>query len=143
MRFAIIEPAKVSWEMVDAKEPRDLYPQLGLGDVDHGTLVMPRDLPSGVGIAIVVDGFGLFQPPDKQRYFAIGRKLFAGNAVLYGFDEGGETVDLQEMPVVVFLSPSGIEGAIALDQIDRPACTANGDKFWEWPGESPAWMKRS
>jgi len=76
--------------------------------------------PVGSAIAIVVDQFSLFVPPEEQRYFIIGRQLYGGNAVLYGYNEEGESIDLPLMPVVIFISVAGIEEAIAAGQIDRP-----------------------
>jgi hypothetical protein len=134
MRFATIEPGEARWAVVEANEPHDLYEQLGLGhNVDHGTVVPPHVLPSGFGIAIVVDGFGLFKPVAEQRYFAIARELYAGNAVLYGFDEAGECVDLAEMPIVIFMTAAGVEEAITRGQIDRPRTMVNGAQVWQWP----------
>ena len=63
-----------------------------------------------IGIAIVVDQFSLFVPPEDQRYFLIGRQLYAGNAILYGYNEEGETVDLPLMPVVIFITRAGHRG---------------------------------
>lgn len=137
MRFVIIEPAKTDTKVVEAKNLRDLYTPLGLDKVDHGLIAPPRETPSGVGIMIVVDEFGLFKPKHQQRYFAIGRQLFGGNAVLYGFNEIGESVDLVEMPVVLFMSLTGVEDAIARGQIDRPSSAVNGDQYWAWPEPSP------
>lgn len=133
MKFATIEPSETRWAVVDAAKPQDLYARLGLGDnVDHGMIASPSSMPSGVGISIVVDGFSLFKPASGQRYFAIGRTLYGGNALLYGFDEAGETVDLEEVPLVVFMTAAGVEDAIRRGQIDRPSSSINGKRFWEW-----------
>jgi hypothetical protein len=140
MKFGIIEPAKTSYGWVEAKEPWELYPQLGLpcdGGVDHGVLIPWHVLPDKVGIAIIVDQFSLFVPPEDQRYFLIGRHLYGGNAVLYGYNEEGVSVDLPMMPVIIFVTRAGIDEAIAAGQIDRPTSSLNGVKFWEWPQPSP------
>ncbi len=133
MKFAIVEPAKSNWEVVEAAKLLDLYDHLGLDKPDHNVLVPVGHLPSGFGIAIVVDDFGMFVPPTEQRYFIIGRTLFAGNAVMYGFDQEGETVDLHEVPMIVFISLAGINEAISAGQIDRPTTTVNGQVVWQWP----------
>jgi len=138
VRFATIEPAESRWELVEADELTDLYERLGLtGDVDHTSLASPHAMPSGVGISLVVREFSMFDPPEEQRFFAIGRTLCAGNAVLYGYDRHGESVDLEEMPVILFMTLAGVEDAIARDQINRPYLAVNGEKLWEWPQPSP------
>lgn len=136
MNFTIIEPGETRIRMIDAREPFELYTQIGLspGNVDHGVVVP--------GIGIVVDGFSLFVPPEHQRYFTIGRRLYGGNAILYGFDGAGETIDIlaalerNMMPPVIFISVAGIKRAIAADQIDQPIVAVNGLKTWEWPAPS-------
>jgi hypothetical protein len=143
MKFAIIEPAAARWEVIEATTPQDLYARAGFDtNIDHGMIAPAGALPSGVGISIVVDGFSLFKPKEQQRYFAIGRQLYGGNAVLYGFDEHGETVDLKEMPVPVFMTLAGVEKAIEDGQIERPTSSFNGEKFWEWPQPNPYRVKQ-
>jgi len=137
MRFAIVEPGETRWEVIEATSLFTLEARLRLDTPDHNVLVPAGHLPSGVGIGIVVDDFSMFVPPAEQRYFIIGRTLFAGNAVMYGFDKAGETVDLQEVPQVIFISLAGIEDAIANGQIERPRTTINGEEVWRWPGPSP------
>lgn len=140
MKFVIIEPAESRWTYVESKEPWELYAMLGLpcdGGVDHGVVIPAHAVPGRLGVAIVVDQFSLYVPPEHQRYFVIGRHLYAGNAVLYGFNEEGMTVDLPMMPVVVFITRSGIEEAIQAGQIDRPMMAINDVKLWEWPNPSP------
>jgi hypothetical protein len=140
MKFATIEPAYTRWEIVDAKEPSDLYERLGLSGlkVEHGVVAPPDHRHHrSRGIAIVVDEFSLFRLPTKQHYFAIGSRLYAGNAVLYGYDIEGETRDLPHMAVPVFMTPLGIEGAIASGQIERPSMSVNGVQIWQWPDPAP------
>ena len=140
MKFATIEPAESRLTWVEGKEPWEFYPSLGLpcdGGVDHGVVIPWHMMLSRIGIAIIVDQFSLFVPPEDQRYFVIGRQLYAGNAILYGYNEEGITVDLPMMPVIVFITRAGIEEAIQAGQIDRPIMAINNEKFWEWPNPSP------
>jgi hypothetical protein len=137
MKFATIEPAYTRWEIVDAEQPTDLYERLGLLKVDHGVVAPPDYRHHPIGIAIIVDEFSLFKMPTEQRYFAIGRRLYAGNAVLYGYDSAGETHDLPHMPAPMFMTLLGIEEAIASGQIDRPSMFVNGEQVWQWPDPPP------
>jgi hypothetical protein len=133
MKFAIINPTAMTVRWAEANEVWDLYPEAGLpssGHVDHG-IIAPY-------VAIVVYEFSLFVPPKEQRYFAIGRKLFGGPAILYGFSEEGITIDLPHMPQVFFMTVAGIEDAIERGQIDRPTMAVNGEVIWQWPGPAPA-----
>jgi hypothetical protein len=125
---AFVEAANLD----EAKRAVGLDPR----QVDHG--VVWRDLRSG-GVSIVVYEFGLFVNQDRQRYFAINNQLFAGTAVLYGFDAAGETVDLRELPPVYFFGNAGeVERAIARRQINRPVLAVNDEVLWRWPEPPPA-----
>jgi hypothetical protein len=125
-------------EFVEATSPDDAKKIAGLDPLktDHG--VVWRDYRVG-GIAIVVYEFGLFIPRDQQRYFAIRDQLYAGAAILYGFDAAGETVDLRELPAVYFFgSAEEVERAIVGRQINRPILAVNNEVLWRWPEPPPA-----
>lgn len=139
MRFVTIEPAETRYRVVEADNAQSLYAILGLEGhaVDHGVIEPVHVSRHRIGIAIVVDEFSLFVPPEKQRYFVIGDQLYGGNALLYSFDEAGETVDMDRMPPVIFVTMAGIEMAIAAGQIKRPILALNDEVFWRWPEPSP------
>jgi hypothetical protein len=141
MKFAIIDPVKMTVEWAEAKEPWELYPQIGLpvdGGVDHGVVLPWHEAPGRIGIAIIVDQFSLYVPPEHQRYYRIGRQLFGGAAILYGYQEDGESTDLPGLPLVVFMTVAGIENAIARGEIDRPYIAINNEApLWQWPEPSP------
>jgi hypothetical protein len=103
-------------------------------EVDHG--VLSRSI-NGDGIGLFVAEFGLGVPPDRQKYFAVRHSLFAGNAVLYAFNEGGETIDMTRMPPIVWLDGDEVEAAIQQGAIVRPQLAVNGEVFWRWPGPLP------
>jgi hypothetical protein len=126
MHFAIINPFRQETEIVDCVSPQDAKALAGLKNVDHG-VVAP-------GIMIMVYEFGLYTPPSEQAYFAIGTRLYAGTAVLYGVNRGGETVSLQGIPPVSFFQNArAVERNIALGLVDRPRTTVNDVVIWEWP----------
>ena len=136
MKFAIVQPAETKWEVVEAANLTDIYANIGGLDLpDHNVIAPPGCLPSGKGLAIVVNDFSLHVPPRLQRYFVIGRTLFGGNAVLYAFNEQGDSVDIDEVPVIIFMSLAGVEDAIAQNQIDRPEVRVNGQLTWQWPNK--------
>jgi hypothetical protein len=105
--------------------------------VEHGVVVPPDYRHHPIGVAIIVDEFSLFKLPTEQRYFSIGHKLYAGNAILYGYDSAGETRDLPHMLVPMFMTLLGIEDAIASGQIERPSMSVNGEQIWQWPDPPP------
>ena len=88
MKFVTIDAHKAKVETVEAASPQEVYARVGLnpGAVDHG-VVHP-------GVAIVVYQYCLFIPVEEQRWFAVGRQLFGGTAVLYGFDASGEKLSI-------------------------------------------------
>jgi hypothetical protein len=144
MKFGIIDPQTTRVEFVDAADLNKAKIAAGLDPdrVDHG--IVWRDFQIG-GTSIVVYEFGLYLPRDRARYFAIGRSLFAGPAVLYGFDAAGETVDLRELPAVFFFRDADeVERAIGTGQIGRPVMSMNDQILWRWPepASDPEIVKR-
>jgi hypothetical protein len=136
MQFTIINPKQKSITAVECKDLKTAEGIAGLDKVDHG--VVKR------GVGIVVYEFGLFEPPATQYYFAIDRRLYAGNAVLYGFDEAGETIDMTDTTCkpVWFDRVAQILFAIRMKAIDRPMLSVNGDVLWKWPDPPPEGMMR-
>jgi hypothetical protein len=133
MKFVTIDPRTTKVSFVDAANLNEAKIAVGLDpdQVDHGTIW--HDFRYG-GISIVVYEFGLYLPRDTDRYFAIGRSLYVGPAVLYGFDAAGETVDLVEPPPVSFFpNADAVERAIEAGQIIRPVMAINGEVLWKWP----------
>lgn len=135
MLFGIIDATQQTSTLEDWPDLRQAQRRAGITNVDHGGIAP--------GVGITVYQFGLFVSPAKQRYFAIARQLFAGNAVLYGFDERGESVDLLMLPQVYFLpGAAAVERSIALGLIQRPQMSVNGEVTWEWPSDPPKGMHR-
>ena len=98
------------------------------GKVDHGMISR--------SIGYVVYEYGLFVPPAEQHYFAIGKTLVAGPAVLYGVNAWGEGVDLWQSTIPDvrwFLGANDVEAAIEAGDIIRPQTSVNGLVTWQWP----------
>jgi hypothetical protein len=130
-RFEIREYASVN----DAEREAGLRP----GRVDHG------GVRRGVlRMAVIVDEFSMFAPPEDTFYAAIGKQLIAGNAVLYAFDELGATRDLSDPPAVAFYGRGRerVERAIAAGAVMRPEVRVNGRLLWRWPDPAPAELRR-
>src|SRR5262245_52813754 len=109
-------------DLDDAKKAVGLKPM----ETDHGTL--------SPDLAYVVYEYGLFVPKEEQTYASIGKALIAGNAVLYAYDERGETVPVERLPPIVFYKDAAeVERAISYGVVDRPKIAVNGVVFWQWP----------
>lgn len=128
LRFLIIDPAQKRCYPVQTK---DLSDALALADlkpqtVDHG--VVER------GLGIVVYENSLFEPVEQQHYFELNGKLYAGNAVLYGYDKAGNTVDAPYSAAPVYFQDHiDVENAIVAGIVERPVMAVNGVVFWKWP----------
>jgi len=130
MKFGIIDPRSARAEIIDAPDWYTAGKEVGIvaGQTDHGLIV--RDKSGGLGYFVYE--FGMFVP--DQRYCSIGRILIAGSAVLYEFDGEGESMDLGEMPPVVFYgNDEQVENAIAAGHVERPQVKINDVVFWTWP----------
>lgn len=95
MRFILIDPHSRRLRHVNARDLRAAQAGVKLVDVDHGTIAP--------GISIVTDEYALCRGDKKtpQKYFALNGQLYGGPAVLYGFDNAGETMDVPLKPIQV------------------------------------------
>ena len=136
MRFVVID-ARLRIVVPIAANSGEIYELAGLDTfhVDHA--VVARSPETGIGIAIAVHEHGLFQPPADCFYFSVGRKMYAGNAVLYAFDGAGRTIDMpaQPPPVMFYRSHRELEAAIERGEIDRPQTLINNIVVWRWPDQ--------
>jgi hypothetical protein len=133
MKFGLIDPRRAHAQIVKSKDWLGVAKMVGIesGRTDCGALVRYY---RGGGIGYFCYEFGLYVPVDKQHYFSVGNRLVAGAAVLYGFNEAGETVDLGSMPEVVFYRDAHeVEAAIRNGQIERPQIVVNKNVLWRWP----------
>ena len=141
MRFLTIEPDEMAIGEIEAPNAGVAKVAiLGDIDVDHGVVDGPK---GGVSLAIIVDEYSLLDTND-QKFFSIGDKLFAGKAVIYGFDGAGETVSIPEdddrisASTVVFMKGvEEVEAAITSGRLPRPRAAINGEVIWEWNKPAP------
>lgn len=130
MKYVVIDPKARTIKSVDVVHINDAVEGAGLqpGAVDYGSLAN--------GLGYVVYEFGHFVPCAEQHYFSIGRTLVSGTAVLYHYDEAGNTLDLLrcEVPDVRFyLGANDVEAHIQAGEIERPYMGVNGVVHWQWP----------
>jgi hypothetical protein len=142
MKYVIVKPSERAIDAVDAKEPHELYERAGLEPlkVDHG--IIGRATNKHPGLAIIVHEYSLFVDPAQQHYFAFGSKLFAGNAILYSFDEAGDTIDVLPAAnlrgiITWFRDRHAVEMAIRAGHITRPRLVVDGVTKWQWPERQP------
>lgn len=138
MKFGCIYTARKIFEVKDFDTLHEAQKDVGLlpHEVDHGIL--------SDTLGIVVGEFSLFD--ERKHFFALGRKLLAGSAVIYQFDDEGRTVDFTLDEFVTkklkwYEDQHGAEIGILGFDIDRPTMSINGEIYWQWPGDKPDWMK--
>ena len=134
MRYIIINPKAETVKIVDCESLDKATHEAGLEPlrVDHGTIAQ--------GLSAVVYEYSLF---ESEHYFAIGGQLFGGNAVLYGYNQEGKTIDITfsqlnkvERWILFYHGPEQIEAAIADNTVVRPKVKVNDELIWQW-GEKP------
>jgi hypothetical protein len=135
MRFGLIHTFRQLARLSDEPNLAAALARVGLapGSVDHGT--------AAPGLALVVHEYGMFRSPDRQAYFAITGypHLCAGPAVLYRYDEEGVTIDLPQLPTIVWMPDRrAVEHAIAEGTIRRPHMGVGDDVIWRWPAPRPS-----
>jgi hypothetical protein len=140
MKFLAIKPRTQKLEWIDTASVKDAERAVGLGNVDHGTFFRRED---GIGLAYVVYEFGFFVPPTQQSYAIVFGKLIAGTAVVYAFDEIGDTVSvspemISERDVTWLSTQQDVEDAIAAGVVvQRPMRAVNDHVEWRWPEPAP------
>lgn len=140
MIFGIIDPKREVFELKDFDHIKqaELYAGLTLHHTDHGTM-SPR-------IGTITYEFALFE--EKNFFFSVGRRLYAGAMVLYEIEERGGTCDfgddLEELVrkhLIFYPSLRAAEVATIQNEVLRPELAVNGSVYWQWPGPKPDWMK--
>lgn len=134
MKFILIDATAQTARVGDYRNLTVAEAAVGLevGGVDHGTLVR--------GLGYVVSEFGLFDPVDEQRYFAIGTLLVAGNCVCYAYDQSGQTTDIESIDFAIrfFKDVPEIERAIEQGLVLRPRIAVDNQEIWRWPDPAPS-----
>ena len=140
MNFFMVDAERGGFVDQECEDLRSAMIVMGLKDVDHGIVEK--------GIAIVVYEHGLFES-ENCSWFSLNGRLYAGNAVFYGFDEMGETVELETSQRVRIASNirflfhfTDVERAIEAGYVKRPEIKINGAVIWRWPDKAPAGMGR-
>lgn len=140
MRYYAIRPERAEIVPIEAESFEDALKAVGLepGSVDHGSL-QGR-------LAIVVHEYSLFHGKDAH-YFSIGRKLYAGGALVYRTDEQGETISFAKtakfpLEVRFYRDADEVAWAIQDEEIEQPASYI-GSLAWVWPQPAPAGLMRS
>jgi hypothetical protein len=73
------------------------------------------------------------------KYFSIYGQLFAGNAVLYAFNKSGETIDIRQLPAIMFYRDvAEVERAIDAGAVKRPQMSYGETVYWRWPDPPPS-----
>jgi hypothetical protein len=133
MKFAIVDPKAKQVRLIDVSDAHNAYRRAGLDPmkVDHGMLT--RD------IGVVVQEYGFFVTPELQSYWAVGRHLYAGAAVLYAIDDQGRTINLAagKLPSPLWLDAHDAEEMMRAGRIERPVIAVNGKVLWQWPAPRP------
>ena len=128
MRYAVVVVQNENIYLTDRHTIDDAKKLAGLEPlgVDHGTVK--------TGLGIILYEFGLLEP--MTHYFILNRTLYAGNAILYAFNEEGETVPVPRSVLafeIKFLhGVNAAEAALKKGEADRPYTSINGVKISEW-----------
>lgn len=134
MRVMIVRAAEHKIEPLVVDEVHQAYATAGLapGTLEHNIVQRPNGIVPGIGVFVFQSA--LTEHQDKQSYFVLNHKLFGGNAVVYCFNEGGETVDASIGPVIFLADQWEVETAIRAGEIQRPVIkNDNNDVVWRWP----------
>ena len=136
MKFFVIDPKERTVTLTDSPSLKELQQKVIRGDVDHTTLTLASY--QGHRLAMIVYEYGLVETSREQKFFSIGKNLYVGPGIVYGFDQEGETTDVvpddMEPPFspVFYLNIDHVELAIRNGKIDRPETSINGVPVWRW-----------
>ena len=137
-----VDPAAKVAERIEVENATHAYAPMRLNPFHlDGGVLFPVE-PAG-GVAFVVGMFAMYEPADAQRYFSVGPRLLAGNAVLYQFDGNGQSISFDEELMAQRTVPTwydtaaDVEAAIAAGAIIRPTMTGPEGVIWQWPEPAP------
>jgi hypothetical protein len=136
LEYVLVRPKQRRIETVACANFQDAQRLAGLDpmQVDFGTI--SRD-EYGAGVGIVVYELGLYEKPEKIGSFACGGQLYAGNAALFNYIAGGDSVSIRypdDSPPITYLdSMTKVEQIIAKQLVVRPHMAVNGEMLWRWP----------
>lgn len=133
MRFLHIDPKAKTVKPAEGADPH-IIPALAKVNVDHNVVIKFSRHGWG-GIGIFVYEYGLME--GDGPYFELLGVLYSGDAVLYRFDDAGETVDMPEKEDSLikprwFANKEEVELGIAAGVVERPVNTVNGAVIWRW-----------
>lgn len=125
-RTGIVLAAERRAEIIDG-DIDAAYAATGLkpGAVDFGTLDETR--------SIIVYEYGLYLPYRKQSFFVINRRLYVNGGVIFQTDREGETVPLETLPDIRFMSADEVLVAIEAGSVILPVVAIDGRVIWKWP----------
>ena len=138
-----VDPAAKVVERIQVENAAHAYAPMRLNPFHlDGGILFPVE--AGGGVAFVVGMFAMYEPADAQRYFSVGPRLLAGNAVLYQFDGNGQSVDFdastfrnESFVLTWYDTAADVEAAIAAGTIQRPTMTGPEGVIWQWPDPAP------
>lgn len=150
--YALIEPKSRTVMFDKFPDYKAALAAVGLGDLGIDFATIHRYLDNST-LSIVVYEFGLLDGGKQfpEQYWALGRQLFSGPAIIFAADAEGETCDLPsilqhirprtnkphlESHITWIGTAEKAETLIQGGQVDRPQTTINGETVWQWkPGE--------
>jgi hypothetical protein len=138
--FGIVKPRERGVTLVVMHDLFDAYESIGLprggAGIDHGPVIDPPW--NGIGFSIAVDERTIFSARDHRDFFALGKRLFAGEAVVYAHTLWEISVDLpHDVPIRYFDSLDAIEAEIAVGTLERPTMWHGDAIAWQWPQPNP------
>lgn len=141
MKFIMIDAKNQSIEQIEAEDFDAAKKHAGLDGIDFGHL--------GNGMHIIVYEYGLCEDPNTQKFFSLGRALYAGNAVIFrvqndGTEDSGKTIDVTDSDLHTIIANarfydrvSEVLFCIKHGALDRPEMAINGEVIWRWPDPHP------
>jgi hypothetical protein len=145
MNYAIVNPQAKEVRIISAFDMAGAKRVAGLNGVDFGVVYPAHARGDKIGLGIVVYEFGLLRedpagkPVPHLPLFGFHYGLYAGKAVLYSFDETGETVDLRptrdelKRDILWLPTHADAERAIAGGLVRRPYNAINDKVLSQWP----------
>jgi len=133
MLYLAIDPGSHMMRYIDCAKFEDAIQEAGLerNSVDHGAFADH--------LGVVVSEFGMFADPNQQSYFCVFNRLYAGNALVYAFDDTGGTVDIWKLDIspIWLHGRAEVEALIRQGLVNRPELKVNDRPVWRWPDPSP------
>jgi hypothetical protein len=138
--FALVQPETRSIAYQPANDIYAALSQLGVNDhlkIDHG-IVIPAHNEGELGFSVAVDRRAILTNEGNViQLWAVDKRLFAGNGIVYAHTLTQKSIDCPPAPIRFFDTMAAVQQEFAAKTLDVPKAWDGANVAWTWPAKAP------